>query len=400
MTATFWIALLGIGLPVYSYIGFPVLLFLLASVVQMGRDAYYLVSRSERRRRSKHVPRVTLVIAAYNEEKVIERTLTTCLALDYPRDSLEILVGSDGSADRTEEIVRQFEDRGVRLLAFRERRGKLSVLKDTVAQATGEVLVFSDANTLLQPDALRRIVRHFNNPAIGAVCGELRFYSPDGARKDEGLYWRYEQILKMLESRLDSTLGANGALYAMRRDSFPALPARLITDDFVIPLRVRSTGRRVIYDPEAVALEEAPSGLHDEFKRRVRIGAGNWQALWYCRDLLLPWKGFVSFAFWSHKVLRWFAPFCLLAGLIANAFLLSSRFWQVVLALQVAFYGAAAAGYLLSKLHLPAGPLRIVHYFVTINLALGIGMARGLLGRQKAAWQRTARQALPTEGRA
>ncbi len=188
-------------------------------------------------------------------------------------------------------------------------------------------------------------------------------------------------------------LGANGAIYAMRRELFPAMTARLITDDFVIPMKVRSRGFRVLYDPEAVALETAPAGVEDEFRRRVRIGAGNWQALWYCRDLLLPWKGFVSLAFWSHKVLRWFAPFLLVAGLAANACLLGTAFWRVIFALQLAFYAAAAAGYALRRMRLPAGPLRIAHYFVAINLALALGLARGMLGRQRAAWERTSREA-------
>jgi cellulose synthase/poly-beta-1,6-N-acetylglucosamine synthase-like glycosyltransferase len=235
-------------------------------------------------------------------------------------------------------------------------------------------------------------VRHFDNAKVGAVCGELRLVHPDGASADEGAYWRYELVLKILESRLDSVLGANGAIYAMRRELFPALTARLITEDFIIPMKVRSRGFRVLYDPEAVALETAPAGVEDEFRRRVRIGAGNWQALWYCRDLLLPWKGFVSLAFWSHKVLRWFAPFMLAAGLAANACLLGTPFWRVIFALQLAFYAAAAAGYVLRRMRLPAGPLRIAHYFVAINLALALGLARGMLGRQRAAWERTSRE--------
>ena len=286
--AALGIAVLGIGLPLYSYLGYPLLLFLLASVVQMGRDAYYLVSRAERRRRSERLPRASLLLAAYNEEKVIERTLRNCLAVDYPRECLEILVGSDGSSDGTDAIVRRFEGQGVRLLRFDERRGKLAVVRDCVAQARGDILVFSDANTLLEPDSVRSLVRHFDNPKVGAVCGELRLVHPDGASADEGAYWRYELVLKILESRLDSVLGANGAIYAMRRELFPAMTARLITEDFIIPMKVRSRGFRVLYDPEAVALETAPAGVEDEFRRRVRIGAGNWQALWYCRDLLLP----------------------------------------------------------------------------------------------------------------
>lgn len=391
MGAAFWIAVLGIGLPLYSYIGYPLALFLLASVVQTARDARYLLSRSERRRRSRTVPRVSILFAAHNEETVIERTLESCLAADYPLDRLEIIVGSDGSTDATDAIVRRFEGGVVHLLRFSQRRGKLAVIRDCAAQARGEILILSDANTLLDARSIRNLVRHFDDPRIGAVCGELRLVSPAGASPEEGIYWRYELTLKVLESRLDSVLGANGAIYAVRRDLFPAVPARLITDDFVIPMKVRSRGFRVLYDPEAAATETAPAGLSDEFRRRVRIGAGNWQALWHCRGLLLPWRGFVSLAFWSHKVVRWFTPYLLMAGLAANALLLSQPFWQAVFTIQLVFYGAAALGYALGRLRLPAGPLRIAQYFVVINLALAIGLARGMLGRQRASWERTAR---------
>jgi cellulose synthase/poly-beta-1,6-N-acetylglucosamine synthase-like glycosyltransferase len=392
MKAAFWLAAFGIGLPIYSYAVYPVLLFLLAAVAQTARDAWYLLSRAERRSRAGDPPSVTLIIAAHDEETAIEKTVRGALALDYPRDRLEILIGSDGSTDRTNEIVRRFETEGVRLLAFPERRGKISVISDCAAAARGDILALSDANTLLKPDALGMIARHFQRPRIGGVCGELRLTTPEGGEADEGLYWRYEQILKLLESRLDSTLGANGAIYAVRRELFPTLSANLITDDFVIPMKVRERGFRVVYDPEAIAVEDAPARAGDEFRRRLRIGAGNWQALGRCWRMLMPWNGFAAFAFFSHKFLRWFAPFMMTAGFIANLFLLDEAFWRWALGAQVAFYAAAAAGWLFHRLRLPQGPLRIVWYFVMINLALGIGLTRGMLGLQRAAWQRTSRE--------
>lgn len=391
MKAAFWLAAFGIGLPVYSYAVYPVLLFLLAAVVQTARDAFYLLSRGDRRSRAGDLPFVTLIISAHNEEATIARTLQSAIDQDYPKDRLEILIGSDGSEDRTNEIVKSFESQGVRLAAFSERRGKLSVLMDCVGMARGEVLALSDANTLLRRDALKMIARHFQRPGIGGVCGELRLTTPEGGEADEGLYWRYEQILKLLESRLDSTLGANGAIYAVRRELFPKLAPNLITDDFVIPMKVRARGFRVIYDPEAVALEEAPAQAGDEFRRRLRIGAGNWQALWQCWTVLLPWKGFVAFAFFSHKLLRWLAPFMMIAGLIANLYLLDGLFWRYVLGAQILFYAAAGLGWLFHRLRLPQGPLRIVWYFAMINVALGVGLLRGVFGLQRAAWNRTSR---------
>ena len=390
-----WVLILGLGVPAYAYLGYPVLLFVMAALVQMARDVYYLLYRSERRTRGEGLPSVTVLMAAHDEADVIERTLQNLAELDYPREKLEILVGSDGSTDGTAALVRGWSERGVRVLDFSERRGKMSVISDCAAEARGDILVLTDANTLIRPDAVRNLVRHFGDPSVGAVCGELRLVSADGKPAEEGLYWRYEVTLKILENRLNAVLGANGAIYALRRPLFPSLPRDLITDDFVIPMTVRAAGYRVVYDPEAVAMEEAPGSVSSEFRRRVRIGAGNWQALARCASLLLPWRGFVSYAFWSHKVLRWATPFLLIAALAANVMLLGSTAGQVVLALQAAFYAAAALGFLLPRLHVRAGPLRLPAYFVAINAALAAGLLRGLLHRQRAAWNRTSRQPLP-----
>jgi cellulose synthase/poly-beta-1,6-N-acetylglucosamine synthase-like glycosyltransferase len=392
-TAT-WVLILGLAVPAYAYLGYPILLFIMAALVQMARDVYYLLYRTERRTRGEALPSVTILMAAYNEADVIERTLQNLAELDYPREKLEILVGSDGSTDGTAALVQRWSDRGVRVLDFSERRGKMSVISDCAAEARGDILVLTDANTLMRPDAVRNLVRHFGDPSVGAVCGELRLVAPDGKPAEEGLYWRYEVTLKILENRLNAVLGANGAIYALRRPLFPQLSRDLITDDFVIPMTVRAAGHRVVYDPEAVATEDAPGSVSSEFRRRMRIGAGNWQALARCAALLLPWKGFVSYAFWSHKVLRWATPFLLVAALVANLLLLGSTMGQVILALQAAFYVAAALGFLLPRLRVPAGPLRLPAYFVAINAALAAGLLRGLLRRQRAAWSRTSRQPL------
>ena len=271
----------------------------------------------------------------------------------------------------------------------------MSVISDCAAEATGDILVLIDANTQVQPGRRAQPGAPLRRPdQVGAVCGELRLTTAEGGPAEEGVYWRYEVTLKILENRLNAVLGANGAIYAVRRQLFPDLPRNLITDDFVIPMKVRAGGRRVVYDPEAVAMEEAPASLGSEFRRRVRIGAGNWQALGQCAPLLLPQKGFVAFSFWSHKVLRWATPFLLLAAFAASL-TLTGPLWRGVLGVQIAFYLTALLGYALPRLHLPAGPLRLPAYFVAINAALGAGLLRGLLGRQRAAWTRTSRQPLP-----
>ncbi len=391
-----WIVILGLALPGYSYVGYPVLLFVMAALVQTGRDVFYLLRRGERRTRSGGTPSVSIVMAAYNEQDSIAETLERCLAVDYPADRLEVIVGSDGSDDETVAISRRYGERGVRTLDFSERRGKLSVVEDCVREARGEVIVLTDANTRLQPAAVANLVRHFDDRRVGAVCGELRLGGKEAG--NEGIYWRYEVALKTLENRLNAVLGANGALYAVRRELFPDLPRHLITDDFVIPMKVRAGGYRVVYDPEAVAEEDAPVSAAAEFRRRMRIGAGNWQALRHCGALLAPWRGWVALSFWSHKVLRWLTPYLLVAAFAANALLLAHPLWRVVFAGQLGFYALAASGWLLPKARIPAGPLRTVTYFVVVNAALGAGMARGVLGLQRAAWQRTARNPAATRG--
>jgi len=391
MNKALWIVLVGLALPLYSYLAYPAILFVLSGLIQLARDARYLVSRNERRSRSSRLPSVSIIISAFNEEQVIARTLSHCLELDYPQDRLEIVLGSDGSTDRTVQIAENCCPQRVRVLDFRQRRGKVAVISDCVEHARGDIVVFTDANTALRRDSVRKLIRHFDYPDVGAVCGELRLVSAEGQPMREGLYWRYEMVLKILESRLRAVLGANGGIYALRRELFPSVNKNLITDDFVIPMKVRAQGHRVVYDPEAIAVEEAPPSMSAEFRRRLRIGAGNWQALRHCAELLLPTKGFVAFAFWSHKVIRWFTPFLLVLAFFANVLLLSSPIGQVTFSAQMAFYATAVLGYALQGLRLPAGPLGLVSYFVTINAALAMGFARGAVGAQQAAWHRTKR---------
>jgi cellulose synthase/poly-beta-1,6-N-acetylglucosamine synthase-like glycosyltransferase len=237
-------------------------------------------------------------------------------------------------------------------------------------------------------DTLRKLARHFANPRIGGVCGKLVFRG-DNSETDEGPYWKLETFLKTRESALDSCLGTNGAIYAIHKSHWPKIPDNTFVDDFVIGMRIREAGHRVVYDTEAVATEEPPQSVGHEMTRRIRIGAGDFQALFLCWRSLLPWRGFNSIAFWSHKVLRWFAPFLMIAALISNVALLPHPLFAVLLALQLAFYSLAFLGALIRrrKIVLFSAP----YYFVTINLALLFGFFRFITGTQQAAWKRTAR---------
>jgi cellulose synthase/poly-beta-1,6-N-acetylglucosamine synthase-like glycosyltransferase len=241
---------------------------------------------------------------------------------------------------------------------------------------------------MFAPDALRKLARHFGDPQIGGVCGRLVFHG-DNSETDEGPYWKLETYLKTRESAIDSCLGANGAIYAIRKSHWPKIPDNTFVDDFVIGMRVREGNHRVIYDTEAVATEELPQSVGHEMTRRIRIGAGDFQALFLCWRSLLPWRGFYSISFWSHKVLRWFAPFLMIAALVSNVALLPRPLFAVLLALQVVFYSLALFGAFIRrrKIVLFSAP----YYFVTINLALLFGFFRFITGTQQAAWKRTAR---------
>jgi cellulose synthase/poly-beta-1,6-N-acetylglucosamine synthase-like glycosyltransferase len=371
----------------------PILFWVSAGALLYGYALYPLLLALVPRRReppcsdNSECPSVSILLSAYNEEKHIAARLANILAQDYPKAKLQVLVGSDGSTDATDSRVRDCADPRVCLFDFLERSGKPSVLKRLVPHATGELLAFTDANTQWQPDALKKLVRHFADARVGGVCGRLLFHGKD-VGTDEGPYWKLETYLKTRESALDSCLGANGAIYAIRRSAWPEIPDNTFVDDFVIGMRVREQGLRLLYDTEAVATEELPVSVGHEMTRRIRIGAGDFQALALCWRSLLPWRGRYTWSFWSHKVLRWCGPFFMIGALVANYFLLPRPFFLLTMILQLLFYALAAAGVLVKrKIVLFSAP----HYFAVINLALLFGFFRYLTGTQRAAWQRTAR---------
>ena len=335
-------------------------------------------------------PSVSLVVAAHDEAGCIGEKLENSLALDYPPGQLEVLIGSDGSTDGTDAVVRAHPDPRVRLFAG-PRAGKTSVLNRCIPAARGELVVLSDANTRIEPGALKALARHFDDPEVGAVCGRLQLYNPTRAEYEESAYWKYESWLKALEGTQGAVVGANGGLYAIRRALFTALPSSTIVDDFVIALRLLDQGYQVLYEPEALASEETTEDYGREFGRRARIAAGNFQSLGLVPGLLSPMRGFPAFAFWSHKVLRWCAPGLMLLALAANAALLAVPFYRGTMAVQVAFYGLAALGRVAVGPSVVRRVSGVAYYFVTMNLAIAVGFWRFLRHSQAAAWERTAR---------
>ncbi len=389
MALVFWIAVV---LLLHTYFLYPLILVGIDAIRQMVANARYLKNGYDRRRRELEpfTPPVSLVVAAYNEEDCIQAKLDNSLSIDYPDDRFEVLIGSDGSTDRTEPLVAACPDPRVRLSAA-PRGGKVSVLNRCIPSAQGEIVVLTDANTVIDKHAIRHLVRHFRDPEVGAVCGRLRLYNRKKKEYEESTYWAYESLIKFYEGKHGAVLGANGGLYAIRRSLFDALPPQTVVDDFVIPLRLLDRGYKVVYEPEAVAFEETTEDYGREFGRRARIAAGNFQSLQIVPGVLSPARGFVSFAFWSHKVLRWVAPMLMAVALIANAALLASPLYQALFVVQLLFYALAWLG----KGHRLSGALRraasTAYYFVYMNWALAVGFWRFLRGTQKAAWDRTAR---------
>jgi cellulose synthase/poly-beta-1,6-N-acetylglucosamine synthase-like glycosyltransferase len=389
MRVLFW---MSIGLLLYTYGGYPLILIAMGSLRQLKSDLRFGLGRRTRRasRTGAESPRVSILCAAYNEEAVIAQKMRNCEALDYPLDAFEILIGCDGCTDATATIARASELPNVRVYEFAERSGKPGVLNQLLPHAQGDIVVFCDANTELEPDAIRSLVRHFAKPEIGCVCGELRLRS-GGKASGEYLYWRFETLLKFLESRVNMLVGANGALFAIRRSLWVPIPTDGIVEDFLIAMNVRAAGFRVVYDPEAIAWEEVAPNARQEFKRHVRIGAGNFHALRYTWRLLKPTAGAVALAFWSHKVCRWLVPLFLTAAEASSLLLSGEMVYGLAAAFGATLVGLALVGHRLGLRARYWAPASIPYYFLSMNLALLLGLIAFVRGTQSIVWTPTPR---------
>jgi cellulose synthase/poly-beta-1,6-N-acetylglucosamine synthase-like glycosyltransferase len=386
----FWVSL---GLLFYTFFGYGVLLIGLSAIRQAFSDIRFASGRRDRRaRRTGNPPMVSLVFAAYNEEGVIVEKLRNCAALDYPREMLEVLIGADGCSDRTVELARQYAANNVRIFDYKDRSGKPMVLNKLVPETRGEIVVFSDANTMVDPEALRNVVRHFSNRSVGCVSGELRLKTPDGKPFSEGLYWRYEVFLKIMESRLNMVSGAHGGIFAIRRELYEPLTKTSIIDDFMISMRIRGKGHRCVYDPETWAEEVAVPSVRLEFGRRIRISAGGFHAMVDTWRMLLPTAGLIAVSYWSHKVLRWLAPFLMILAFVAALALSLTPLYLAFTLLACAFAAAAGVGYLREAGGRPIGKFSFPYYFLSMHLAMFLGFFRFIRGSQRAAWSRTVRE--------
>ena len=383
-TAALVVLIACLCVPVYAYFGYLSVLVLLRA---------FRKPRGARDLPDDGLPPVTMVVPAHNEAAVIADKVRNFLGIDYPADRLTLVIGSDGSDDRTVDAALRAAGKSsrVRVERFATRRGKASVLNDLIALAHDGIVVVSDANTMYEPDAVRKLVRHFVDARIGAVCGrmELRAASSDACR-EEGLYWRYENVLKKLESDLGGLVSINGQVMAFRRELFAPLPADSITDDQYLGMSIMLRGYRVCFDSSAVATETVGS-LDEEKRRRRRISAGNFQTLLRIGlRLLNPLKGFPAFAYFSHKVMRWMVPFALGLALVMSGALWRYQYARLLLGAQAALYILVIVAALFPLVRrLP--PVRLIHYFGVMNAGILLGFVSYVMGWQNARWRRTAR---------
>jgi biofilm PGA synthesis N-glycosyltransferase PgaC len=383
------VLVLSIGLIVYTYVGYPLLLAVLARL------------RPRPIHLAPHTPTVTLLIAAYNEAAIIAQKLDNSLALDYPADRLQILVAADGSDDATPGIVAGYANRGVVLSHQPARQGKMAAINRVIPQATGAIIVFSDANNLYRPDTLRELVKPLADPQVGMTSGAKQIVAGDGLLgESEGLYWRYESFIKKQETVVDSCVGVAGEVLAMRRSLFAPPPAEIINDDFYLALRVLRQGYRVVYVPTARSIERVSPTAQDEATRRTRIVAGRYQAMVRGRALL-PWnRPLLVWQILSHKYLRPLVPFAMITAFLANLVAISgpgpkkkqARLAQLIFVGQCLFYGLSLLGTVMKVGGKVGKLLYLPTYLVQSNAAAFLGLVRFLSGQQTAQWQRVARR--------
>jgi cellulose synthase/poly-beta-1,6-N-acetylglucosamine synthase-like glycosyltransferase len=381
-------------IPFYAYIGYGILLFLVIKLrrvfgknkVKPGDNGYE--------------PDVTLFIAAYNEKDFVDAKIRNSRELDYPADKLRIMWVTDGSNDGTPDELRKYE--GVEVYHLDARNGKIGAMNRGMKFVSTPIVVFSDANTMLGKESIRRIVRLFSDPKVGCVSGEKRIMNKEAdnaAGAGEGLYWKYESTLKKWDAELNSVVGAAGELFAIRTNLYREVEQDTLLDDFVISLRVAQEGYTIQYDPEAYAMETASANVKEEMKRKIRISAGGIQSVVRLSSLLNIFKyGTLSFQYISHRVLRWtIAPLALLLMFLVG-FLIAMKAgiftWSVPSLLfwpQVLFYLAALAGWFFESKQIRVKLLFVPYYFFIMNLSVFLGFGRYIKGAQTVNWVRAER---------
>jgi cellulose synthase/poly-beta-1,6-N-acetylglucosamine synthase-like glycosyltransferase len=374
MRIIFWFSFLFI---VYTYIGYPLIILIWSKIAAKQVNKKYIE------------PKVSIVIASYNEENFIGRKIENCLLLDYPKEKLEIIVVSDGSNDQTNKIVKGFECEGIRFFSYEGRKGKAYALNMGISRCENEIIFFTDARQILRSDSLKELVANFNDPKVGAVSGELILLDPAGKieKKGIGLYWKFEKWMRKRESQIHSVLGATGSIYACRKNIVERIPSETILDDMLIPFRGILKGYRSIFESKAVAYDKVTRDIRREFKRKVRTLSGNYQLLMIEPNLMNPFENPVLFQLVSHKLARLFVPFAMIILFFSNLFL-GGFMYKSILVLQISFYFFA----LFSKW----GPknklgdvMRSLNTIFMMNLAALMGFFEFILRPKNIRWEKT-----------
>jgi cellulose synthase/poly-beta-1,6-N-acetylglucosamine synthase-like glycosyltransferase len=386
----FWVFLFIIF---YAYLGYGILLFILIKVKR-------LLGLSNREIDPSYEPEVTLFCAAYNEKAYVDKKIANSFSLEYPQEKVKHVWVTDGSDDGTPDLLRKYE--GVEVYHKNERAGKIAAMNRGLQFVKTPIVIFSDGNTMLGQESIRRIVNLFSDSRVGCVSGEKRIFEKDKdtAAGTEGIYWKYESTLKKWDAELYSVVGAAGELFAIRTELYQHVEPDTLLDDFIVSLRVAKKGYTIQYDPEAYAIESSSANVKEELKRKIRIAAGGIQSIVRLKELLNFFKyGTLSFQYISHRVLRWtLAPLGLLLILIFNTILSSQigffdfssiytwTFWG-----QIAFYVAALLGWYLENHQIKIKILFIPYYFFIMNYAVYLGFWRYLKGKQSVKWERAKR---------
>jgi len=385
---TFWIFCFILF---YTYLGYGIILFFLVKIKKM-------VNPAKGQETGNFEPEVTMFITAYNEKNFVDAKMQNTFSLDYPKEKVKIVWVTDGSDDGTPDMLRNYA--GVRVYHQPERAGKIAAMNRGIQFVESSIIIFSDANTLLGQEAIRRVVNLFKDPKVGCVSGEKRVVLRSNAAGAEGIYWKYESLLKRWDARLYSVVGAAGELFAIRRELYQEVEKDTLLDDFIISMRIAMKGYTIQYDPMAYSLENPSASVAEELKRKIRISAGGIQSILRLKKLLNPFRfGVLSFQYISHRVLRWtLGPLGLLFIFLCNFFLALNMgflnfntiyiwtFW-----LQVIFYLLAFLGWFLEKKEIKLVVFYAPFYFVMMNLSVYLGFYRYIRKQQSVTWERAKR---------
>lgn len=390
MKFTLWLSLFIVF---YAFFGYGILLFAIIKIKRFinGKPLPPPVDYTT-------LPTCTLVVAAYNEEAFIAEKIQNTLALNYPEGKLDLVFITDGSTDRTPELIAAYPR--IKLEHRNERKGKLAAVHRVMHTITTDIVVFTDANTFLNADAIVNICRHYADPNIGAVAGEKRINVDvkADATAGEGFYWKYESKLKTWDFELNTVVGAAGELFSIRTALYRPVPATSIIEDFMISLWVAGDGYRVAYEPEAYATENGSESVQEELKRKIRIAAGGIQSIIWLKKLLNPFHmPLLTFQYVSHRVLRWtVVPFLMILAFLLNCIIVASGYdswlYDVLLILQILFYGMALLGWILETRQIKVKILFIPYYFCMMNYAVIRGIKRYAAGNQSAVWEKAKRK--------